>query len=105
MIETMRNRARNASLGWRCRNSLIGAVAAMCLAGQRAERWGKMRVLLQMSAGRGPSQVPLTLENSSFMYQKLSAGRRAARIESERHHHGAGGLQFDDGQRRQYRQS
>ena len=69
MSDTMRN--RNANLGWRCRSSLIGSVAAMSMAAATGRALGQDASLLQAPQVAGPSQVPLTLENSSFMYQML----------------------------------
>lgn len=67
MIETIQSRARKAAV--RCGKLLMGAVAAVCLAGATNRSWGQDASLLQMSLA-GPGQ-PLTLSNSSFMYRML----------------------------------
>jgi flagellar L-ring protein precursor FlgH len=78
MIEATRIRATKAAR--RCKKLLVGAAAAICLAGATNRVWGQDASLLQMSLA-GPGQ-PLTLSNSSFMYRMLppDAEQRELRI-------------------------
>jgi flagellar L-ring protein FlgH len=55
----------------RCRSLAAGSIAAMCLAATTGRAVGQDASLLQTPQAAGPNQMPLTLENSSFIYQKV----------------------------------
>jgi flagellar L-ring protein FlgH len=71
MSEMMRNRRGSMSL--QCRSAVAGAIATICLAVATSQVLGQDASLLQAPQAAAPGQPPLTLENSSYIYQKIPA--------------------------------